>query len=78
MVAPGKGGTAVAVKPKTTSAIQPKIVVPTVKAQSSNGNWFTWIALGAALVGTFAMGTVLPFWLVQLHTTGRRVIALLK
>ena len=66
MVAPGKGGTAVAVKPKTTAAIQPKTVVPTLQAQSSNGNWFTWIALGAALVGTFAMGTVLPFWLVQL------------
>ncbi|MHB8596027.1 MAG: NADH-quinone oxidoreductase subunit N [Ktedonobacteraceae bacterium] len=66
MVAPTKGGTAVAVKPKTTAAIQPKTVVPTVKAQSSNGNWFTWVALGAALIGTFAMGTVLPFWLVQL------------
>jgi NADH-quinone oxidoreductase subunit N len=66
MAAPSKGGTAVAVKPKTTAAIQPKTVVATVKTQSSNGNWFTWIALGAALIGTFAMGTVLPFWLVQL------------
>ncbi|HVB25657.1 MAG TPA: NADH-quinone oxidoreductase subunit N [Ktedonobacteraceae bacterium] len=66
MVAPAKGGTAVAVKPKTTAAVQPKTVAPTATAQSSNGNWFTWIALGAALIGTFAMGTVLPFWLVQL------------
>lgn len=66
MIAPTKGGTAVAVKPKTTAAIQPKTAVPTETVRSSNGNWFTWIALGAALIGTFAMGTVLPFWLVQL------------
>src|SRR5581483_6880868 len=66
MVAPAKGGTVVAVKPKTTTAIQPRTVVPTETIQSSNGNWFTWIALGVALIGTFAMGTVLPFWLVQL------------
>ncbi len=78
MVAPAKGGTAVAVKPKTTSAIQPKTVVPTVKAQSSNGNWFTWIALGAALIGTFAMGTVLPFWLVQLAQQAARMMTLLR
>jgi len=26
----------------------------------------SWIALGIAFVGMFAMGTVLPFWLVGL------------
>ncbi len=78
MVAPGKSGTAVAVKPKITTAVQPRSVVPTVKAQSSNGNWFTWIALGAALIGTFAMGTVLPFWLVQLAQQAAGMMTLLR
>jgi len=78
MIAPAKGGVAVAVKPKTTAAVQPKTTVPTATVQSSNGNWFTWIALGAALVGTFAMGTVLPFWLVQLAQQAAGMMTLLK
>lgn len=78
MAAPAKGGTAVAVKPKTTAAVQPKTAVPTAKAQSSNGNWFTWIALGAALIGTFAMGTILPFWLVQLAQQAAGMMTLLR
>ncbi|MEO8972828.1 MAG: NADH-quinone oxidoreductase subunit N [Ktedonobacteraceae bacterium] len=78
MVAPGKGGTAVAVKPKTTATIQPSNVVPAKTVPSSNGNWFTWIALGAALIGTFAMGTVLPFWLVQLAQQAAGMMTLLK
>ncbi len=28
--------------------------------------WMTWTALGIAAVGTLLMGTVLPFWLVNL------------
>jgi NADH-quinone oxidoreductase subunit N len=28
--------------------------------------WMTWTALGIAVVGTLAMGTILPFWLVDL------------
>jgi len=28
--------------------------------------WMTWTALGIAVAGTLAMGTVLPFWLVDL------------
>ena len=78
MVAPGKGGTAVAVKPKTTTASLPKTAVPTGIALSSNGNWFTWIALGAALIGTFAMGTFLPFWLVQLAQQAAGIMTLLR
>ncbi len=66
MVSPSKGGTAVAVKPKTTGVVQPKSVTPVETVAPHTGNWFTWISLGAALVGTFAMGTFLPFWLVQL------------
>ncbi len=65
MVAPGGTATAVAVKPRSTTTSQVKTAVLFEKARPSNGNWFTWIALGAALIGTFAMGTFLPFWLIS-------------
>ena len=65
MASSSKAATAVAVKPKTTSVSQPKTTVPTEIIPSATGNWFTWIALGAALIGTFAMGTFLPFWLIS-------------
>lgn len=58
--------TAVAVKPNTSAMVSPPKTVATVEqSQPSRLNSFSWLALGLALVGTFAMGTFLPFWLVQ-------------
>jgi NADH-quinone oxidoreductase subunit N len=55
--------TAVAVKPTTTPNGGAQFIAPS--APSSRLNSLSWLALGLALVGTFAMGTFLPFWLVQ-------------
>jgi len=49
-----------AVKPK------PAVAVEQVLEKEPAVGWMTWIALGIAAVGTLAMGTVLPFWLVSL------------
>ena len=68
---PSQGGaTALAVKPaskvasqaRTTSAVQ-KVVE---KEPAVSIGLMSWIALAIAFVGTLAMGTVLPFWLVNL------------
>jgi len=68
---PSQGGaTALAVKPaskvasqaRTTSAVQ-KVVE---KEPAISIGLMSWIALAIAFVGTLAMGTVLPFWLVNL------------
>src|SRR3989441_9108671 len=64
------GATALAVKPaskaasqaRTTSAVQ-KVVE---KEPAISIGLMSWIALAIAFVGTLAMGTVLPFWLVNL------------
>jgi NADH-quinone oxidoreductase subunit N len=29
-------------------------------------SWFSWLGLGIAVLGTLGMGTLLPFWLVNL------------
>ncbi len=50
----------VPVKPKTAVAVE-----QVVEKESAVG-WLTWTALGIAAVGTLAMGTILPFWLVSL------------
>ena len=68
---PSQGGaTALAVKPaskvasqaRTTSTVQ-KVVE---KEPAISIGLMSWIALAIAFVGTLAMGTVLPFWLVNL------------
>ena len=64
-----KGATAVAVKPKATATTnQPLTPAPHAGEQRETINIgiMSWIALGIAVLGTFAMGTVLPFWLVNL------------
>jgi len=63
-------GTAVAVKrpalaqTKTTAVIEKP--TETEKERAVTGGWMTSVALVIAAVGTLAMGTVLPFWLVDL------------
>ncbi len=61
-----RSATAVAVKPTATIVKPSKAAVTIEPTKPSNAlDAFSWVALGVALVGTFAMGTVLPFWLVQ-------------
>ena len=62
------GGTAVAVKSPASSLPKASTLVeqPVEREQMGNLNWMTWTGIGLATVGTLAMGTVLPFWLVNL------------
>ncbi|HCI81620.1 MAG TPA: NADH-quinone oxidoreductase subunit N [Ktedonobacter sp.] len=67
------GSTAVATKPvstKLSTAAGTTKTMETTVESDANGttglNWMTWTGIGIALVGTFAMGTILPFWLVNL------------
>jgi len=63
-----RSATAVAEKP--SSAKVSKAVVPpaTEIEREAVGklSWMTWLSLSLAVIGTLAMGTVLPFWLVNL------------
>src|SRR6266550_2667542 len=69
MVSPG-GATALAVKPASKVAGQARTTLAVQKAAEKepalNIGLMSWIALAIAFVGTLAMGTVLPFWLVNL------------
>jgi NADH-quinone oxidoreductase subunit N len=66
--------TALVVKatPKTTVADETKVEQSLAKA-----GWTTWIALGVAALGTLAMGTLLPFWLVDLALQAARMMMIL-
>ena len=66
--------TAVAVKATPKTAVE---VEPAVEQGLANAGWTTWIALGIAAVGTLAMGTLLPFWLVDLALQAARMMLLL-
>ena len=59
--------TAVAVKTGTSPLSQRRTAgaVEKVEEKKVEVAWTTWAALGIAALGTFAMGTVLPFWLVN-------------
>src|SRR6266852_436088 len=56
-------GAATAVKATTKITVA---VETTVEQNLSTAGWTTWIALGIAALGTLAMGTLLPFWLIDL------------
>lgn len=58
--------TAVAVKPAVVPVSKAPITVPVASTQPTSLTTFSWVALGLTLLGTFAMGTFLPFWLVSL------------
>jgi len=65
-LAGGGAATAVAARP-TTSANTAKTAVATVsESEKAHVGWLSWSGLALALIGTLAMGTLLPFWLVQL------------
>jgi len=72
----GGTGTATAVAVKATT----KITVAdetTVEQNLSTAGWTTWIALGIAALGTLAMGTLLPFWLIDLALQAAKMMLIL-
>jgi NADH-quinone oxidoreductase subunit N len=66
--------TAIAVKApaKTTVAVETP-----VEQSLAMAGWTTWTALGIAALGTLAMGTLLPFWLVDLALQAARMMLIL-
>lgn len=62
------GSTAVAVKTPTASLARTSASTGQTNEQepASSLNWMTWTSIGIAVAGTLAMGTLLPFWLVDL------------
>jgi NADH-quinone oxidoreductase subunit N len=63
---------AVKVSPKTTGAVEKAVEQNVVVA-----SWTTWTAIGIAALGTLAMGTVLPFWLVNLALQAARMMMMM-
>lgn len=64
-----RAAVAVAVKPAAPPAVaRPAKTAVAVVAEDQRVNigWMSWVAIWSAAVGTFAMGTVLAFWLVPL------------
>ena len=59
-------GVATATAQRTVTRAKTGAAVEQVDAQETSAGWMTWTALGIAVVGTLAMGTILPFWLVDL------------
>jgi len=57
--------TAVAVKTSPLSPGKTAAAVEKAEEKTIAVAWTTWVALGIAAVGTVAMGTLLPFWLVN-------------
>jgi len=66
--------TAVAVKAPTKTTVT---VETNVEQGLATAGWTTWIALGIAALGTLAMGTFLPFWLVDLALQAARMMLIL-
>ncbi len=67
--------TAVAVKvpSKTVGAVER----PVEQNLLTKAGWTTWTALSIAALGTLAMGTLLPFWLVDLALQAARMMLIL-
>jgi NADH-quinone oxidoreductase subunit N len=67
-LASSSSATAVAVKTPTAALAQTSAPVDaSVEQEASNGlSWMSWTGIGIAALGTIAMGTILPFWLVNL------------
>jgi NADH-quinone oxidoreductase subunit N len=61
--------TAVAARPTTAPAL-PRTPVPVEAAaaneETSELSWISWTGIVIAAIGTLAMGTILPFWLINL------------
>ena len=64
-------GRSTAVAVRTPSVKLPQLAVTEDKVveqelATAGLNWFSWLGLGIAVLGTLGMGTLLPFWLVNL------------
>jgi NADH-quinone oxidoreductase subunit N len=70
--APAGAATALAVKPASVNRARTTPLEKSVESRSIG--WTTWLALDIALIGTFLMGTLLPFWLVNLAQQGAQMM----
>ena len=74
----GNGGagatTAVAVKTSPPRQGRSTTAVEKAGVQAVVIGWTTWAALGIAVLGTLAMGTLLPFWLVDVALNAARMM----
>ena len=72
------GGAATALAVKTPTAALNKTAPAVVKAEEppQSIGWTTWVALWIAAIGTLAMGTLLPFWLVDLAQHAVRFVGM--
>jgi NADH-quinone oxidoreductase subunit N len=70
--APAGAATALAVKPASVNRTRTAPLEKSVESRSIG--WTTWLALDIALIGTFLMGTLLPFWLVNLAQQGAQMM----
>jgi NADH-quinone oxidoreductase subunit N len=59
-----RGGTATAVVTRPAKAAV--VATPEDTTEKIPVGWLSWTGLALAIIGTLAMGTILPFWLVQL------------
>ncbi len=74
---------AVAVKPQPSTALRQAPTstpapVSAEKTPASSVGMMSWLALGIALLGTFAMGTILPYWLVNLAQQAAQMMLILR
>jgi len=59
-------GVATAAAQRTVTRAKAGVAVERAVEKETYIGWMTWTALGIAVAGTLAMGTILPFWLVDL------------
>jgi NADH-quinone oxidoreductase subunit N len=69
---PAGAATVLAVKPAMVNRARTAPLEKSVESRSIG--WTTWLALDIALIGTFLMGTLLPFWLVNLAQQGAQMM----
>jgi NADH-quinone oxidoreductase subunit N len=74
---PAKGGTAVAVKATTVNESR-TVVAAEKEVEQWTIAWPTWLSLGLSALGTLAMGTILPFWLVNVAQYAAQMMFLLR
>ncbi len=67
---PASGGAATAVAVKPTTSTLMRVATPVESAtnteQRNDLSWVSWLGVALATIGVFLMGTVLPFWLVNI------------
>ena len=72
-----RAGTAVAVRATTSNDVRSGIASEQAAEQWTIA-WPTWVSLILSAIGTLAMGTLLPFWLVNVAQYAAQMMQLLK